>query len=205
MKSGILVAKIGRAIETGGATEDGAALAGQYAEAANALNARLDAVVALIDSKQVSDAVRIMEEEPRLLDEINALDFMRLPDWDVVCVRRGWARPPKLDKTHIDRVLLETGSMAAAESYLRMYRRAVRVNDQRLAVTSLRQLSKADSTKDWRENLLKAEVTLQARIAEEFRKARDGGDADKALQIARDFRGEPWLEQPSGKGAMDML
>lgn len=205
MKSGILVAKIGRAIETGGAAEDGATLAGQYAEAANALNARLDAVVALIDSKQVSDAVRIMEDAPRLLDEINALDFMRLPDWDVICVRRGWQRPPKLDKTHIERVILETGSMAAAESYLRMYRRAVRVNDQRLAVTSLRQLSKTDSTKDWKDNLLKAETTLQARIAEEFRKARDGGDADKALQIARDFRSEPWLEQPSGKSAMDMF
>ena len=127
IRSTILIARINRAIETGGAIGDGANLASLYAEAVNAANVRLDAVVTAIESKQISDAVRVMEDEPRLLDEVGALDFQRLPDWEVVCERNGWTMPPKLDQAQIERVLLLNEDAAATESFLRMYRKAVQI------------------------------------------------------------------------------
>ena len=202
IRSTILIARINRAIETGGAIGDGANLASLYAEAVNAANVRLDAVVTAIESKQISDAVRVMEDEPRLLDEVGALDFQRLPDWEVVCERNGWTMPPKLDQAQIERVLLLNEDAAATESFLRMYRKAVRANDQRLAVQSLRHLVKADSSQNWNGNLAQAEKALQTQMANAFEEARAKDDADLAERLAREFLAEPWSEPPSGKAAI---
>lgn len=202
IRSTILIARINRAIETGGAIGDGANLAGLYAEAVNAANVRLDAVVTAIESKQISDAVRVMEDEPRLLDEVGALDFQRLPDWEVVCERNGWTMPPKLDQAQIERVLLLNEDAATTESFLRMYRKAVRANDQRLAVQSLRHLVKADATQNWNGNLAQAEKALQTQMANAFEAARGKDDAEAAERLAREFLGEPWSEPPAGKAAI---
>lgn len=201
MKSTILITKINRAVETGGAVGDGATLANLYAEAVNAVNARMDAVVTAMELKQASDAVRIMEDEPRLLDEINALDFMRLPDWEVVCERNGWTKPPKIDRDQLERVMMAGESVAANEAFMKMYRKAVRTNDTRLAVKSLRHLAKSDPAQDWAKNLARAEATLQRELAQEFEKARQGGDATEAERIAREFLSEGWLESPAGRAA----
>ncbi len=202
IRSTILIARINRAIETGGAIGDGAKLASLYAEAVNAANVRLDAVVTAIEAKQISDAVRVMEDEPRLLDEVGALDFQRLPDWEVVCERNGWQMPPKLDQAQIERVLLLNEDAAATESFLRMYRKAVRANDQRLAVQSLRHLVKADSSQNWNGNLAQAEKALQTQMANAFESARAKDDAETAERLAREFLAEPWSEPPSGKAAI---
>lgn len=202
MRSTILAARINRAIETEGAIGDGASLANIYAEAVQAVNLRLDAVVSAIEAKQVSDAVRVMEDAPRLLDEVNALDFQRLPDWEVVCERHGWTRPPKIDKAQLERVLMLNEDAAATETFLRMYRKAVRANDQRLAVQSLRHLVRNDSTQNWKGNLAQAEASLQNQISADFEKARKSGDDEAAERIARDFLAEPWTEPPTSKKAL---
>ncbi len=197
-----MAARIGRVLETEGAVGDGASLANLYSEAVQAVNLRLDAVVTAIEAKQVSDAVRVMEDSPRLLDEVNALDFPRLPDWEVVCERQGWTKPPKIDKTQLERVLMLNEDAAATESFLRMYRKAVRANDQRLAVQSLRHLVRHDSSQNWKGNLAQAETALQGQIAADFEKAQKTGDAEAAERIARDFLAESWTEPPSSKKAL---
>lgn len=106
MKSTILISRIARVIETEGAVGEGAALAETYAEAVRNVNQRLEAVQTSIDAKQVSDAVRMLEDPPRLLDEVGALDFNQLPDWEVLCSRNNWTPPVKLDKTLLERVLM---------------------------------------------------------------------------------------------------
>lgn len=204
MKSTILIAKINRAVETGGAVGDGATLADLYAEAVNAVNARMDAVVAAMESKQVSDAVRIMEDEPRILDEINALDFMRLPDWEVICERSGWTKPPKIDRDQLERVMMAGESVAANEAFMKMYRKAVRTNDTKLAVKSLRHLAKSDPAQGWGENLARAEATLQKEMAQQFENAQRDGNAAEAERIAREFLAEGWQRPPVGRAADTM-
>ena len=89
MKSTILISRITRAIETEGEVGEGASLAEEYSAAVRRVNTRLESVQASIDAKQVSDAVRMMEDEPRLLDEVGALDFPQLSDWVALCSRKN--------------------------------------------------------------------------------------------------------------------
>ena len=80
MKSMILISRIARVLETDGTVGDGASLAEEYSEAVRKANSRLEAVQTAIDTKQISDAVRMMEDSPSLLDEVSTLDFRQLAD-----------------------------------------------------------------------------------------------------------------------------
>ena len=200
MKSTILISRIMRVIETEGAVGEGASLAEAYAAAVRLVNARLEAVQTSIDAKQVSDAVRLMEDAPRLLDEVGALDFNQLPDWEVLCARHNWTPPPKLDKALLERVLMLNESTEIVEPFLRMYRKAVRTNNEKLAVQSLRGLVRVDHSQNWRVNLAQAEEAAQRRLVADFRAAKSSGNVEEAERIAQEFVETPWAEPPTSKG-----
>ena len=204
MKSSILVARIMRVIETEGLIGDGVGLADSFAEAVLAVNARLESVQSAIAAKQVSDAVRLMEEPPRLLDEINALDFNRLSDWDALCERNGWQKPPPFDRTLLEKVLMLSESTEVAEPFLRMYRKAVRTNNNALAVRALRRLAEVDHSQDWESNLVQAETTLQRQLGEAFSAAQTSGDEEEMDRIAREILETRWRNAPQGKVARDV-
>ncbi len=199
MKSSILVARIMRVIETDGMIGDGVELAEAFATAVKSVNVRLESVQASVVSKQVSDAVRQMEEPPRLLDEINVLDFSRLPDWEALCERNGWQKVPPFDRTLLEKVLLLSESTETVEPFLRMYRKAVRTNNNTLAVRALRRLAEVDHSQNWESNLVQAEGVLQRQLLEEFASARMAGDTEAMDRIARDFIETQWRNTPQGK------
>lgn len=201
MKSTILISRITRVIETEGTLGEGASLAKEYSEAVRKANSRLEAVLAAIDAKQVSDAVRLMEDAPKLMDEIGTLDFNRLPDWETLCSRKNWTAPVKLDHTLLDRVLLFNESTDIVEPFLRMYRKAMRTNNTRLAVQSLQRLVQIDHSQNWSANLIQAQESLLAQFVSDFRAAKASGDTEVLERIAQEFAETNWPEQTTSKGA----
>lgn len=200
MKSTILISRIMRVIETEGAVGEGASLAEEYSAAVRQVNTRLEAVQTSIDAKQVSDAVRMMEDAPRLLDEVGALDFNQLPDWEVLCTRNNWATPLKIDKTLLERVLMLNESTEVVEPFLRMYRKAVRTNNSKLAVQSLRKLVQIDNSQNWKVNLVQAEEAVQKQLVADFRAAKTSGNIDETDRVAQELVETNWSEPPASKG-----
>ena len=196
MKSSLLVSRIVRAVETDGGVGDGASLADAYAEAVRAVNRRLEGVQAALDAKQGSDAVRLLEDEPRLLDEAGTLDFFQLPEWQDLCSRSGWAVPERVDQALLERVLEVAGSAAMVEPALKMYRRAMRTHDEALTLQSLRSLAASDKSADWAKELRQAESAAQRRILEAFRKAKSAGDDAGMAQAAESLLDAKWSAPP---------
>ena len=204
MKSTILISRIMRVIETEGAVGEGASLAEEYSAAVRQVNSRLEAVQTAIDAKQVSDAVRMMEDAPRLLDEVGTLDFNQLPDWDVLCARNNWAPPLKLDKALLERVLMLNESTEVVEPFLRMYRRAVRTNNNKLAVQSLRRLVQIDHSQNWKVNLVQAEEAVQKQLVSDFRAAKTAGSIEEMDRLAQELVETNWSEPPASKGTEEI-
>lgn len=201
MKSTILISRIMRVVETEGLLGEGASLATAYGTAVRKVNARLESVQSAIDAGQISDAVRMMEDTPRLLDEINALDFIQLPDWEALCERQDWERPVSLDRALVERILELGKNTQTAEPFLRMYRKAVRLNDNALAVKALRRLVEVDPSQNWMEVLEKAERAFQQTYLDKFVSARARGDDEEMTRLAQELVETAWQHAPTGRGA----
>ena len=201
MRSSILISRISRLVETAGAAGDGATLASLYAEAVRKVNARMEAVVTAADAKGASDAVRILSEEPPLIEEVSTLDFFQLSDWENLCDMQGWEIPPKIDKGLTERVVEIAENKDAIAPFLAMYKKAVRVNNVRLAVKSLRRLADIDKSQDWRRNLKQSERQLQDVILAEFRKAETDEDRER---LAQELLDGVWSEGLVAKGTEEV-
>lgn len=204
MNSSAIVARILRILETQGAIGNGASLADQYREAVSKANLRLENVQQAIEAKQTSDAVRMMEEYPRLIDEVSTLGFARLGDWEELCRKKDWSVPPKLSEVILERVMALNGSAAAKEPYVKMYRKAVLTKNQRLAVQSLRRLVELDNTQDWKETLKRAEADLQKELIARFADARRSGDTETMAEVAQSLVQESWSDEVRQNGMKEV-
>lgn len=201
MRSAILISRIVRAVETGGSVGDCPGLAAQYADAVRALNARLQSTQTALDAGQTSDAVRLMEAEPKLVDEVGALDFHQLGVWQRLCAAHGWESPPAIDQGLVDRILEVYNSSAMLEPALKAYRKAMRTRDERVIVQSLRRLASLDpSNSEWGRDLARGEASLQKALAAEFRAAPDD---DRREAVAADLLDDPWSVSPSAEAVAE--
>ena len=191
MRSSILISRISRLVETAGSSGGGAELAHAYADAVRKANARMEAVVAASEAKGASDAVRILSEDPPLIEEVSTLDFFQLSDWENLCDTNGWEIPPKIDKILTERVVEIGEKKDAIAPFLAMYKKAVRVDNVRLAVKSLRRLADIDKSQDWKKNLKQSERQLQNLIVSEFQKAESDDDRER---LAQELLGGVWSE-----------
>ena len=192
MRSSILVSRIARLVETSGASGDGAALAKDYAAAVAKANARLESVASAADASLIGDAIRIISEEPPLLEEVSTLDFFQLSDWENLCAMNDWTVPPHVDKALMERAVSIGETKDAIAPFLTMYKKAVRTNNVRLAVKSLRRLADLDQSQDWTRNLKQSEKQLQALIVKEFREAK--GQAETCDSLAHELLDGVWCE-----------
>ena len=194
MRSAILISRLVRAVETGGNVGDGAALAQQYAEAVAALNARLEAAQTALDAGQASEAVRLMEVEPKLVNEVGALDFHQLAPWRSLCAMHGWTLPPAIDQRLVERILEVYNGSAMLEPTLKSYRKAVRTRNESEIVQSLRRLAALEpANAEWGRDLARAEAALQKTLAAAFRAATDD---EKREEVATDLLDAPWSVPP---------
>lgn len=204
MRTNILISKISRLIETAGAGPDGALIAEEYASAVKKANVRLEAVIEAADAKGVSDAIRLLSEDPPLLEEVSSLDFMQFSDWAALCDMNGWTVPVSIDRRLADRAAELGENKDAIAPFLAMYKKAVRVNNVRLAVKSLRRLAEIDQSQNWRSNLTQSERQLKALLVDEFNKAKESANTEECDRIAQELLEGVWQEPPSGKGVGDV-
>lgn len=203
MRTNILVSRINRLVETAGESGksgDGAALAEEYAVAVDKVNTRLESVIAAADANSIGDAIRLISEDPPLLEEISTLDFFQLQDWENLCDMNGWRIPPKIDKQMMERAAEIGEAKDAIAPFLSMYKKAVRVNNVRLAVKSLRRLADLDSSQDWSRNLVQSERQLQSLIVDEFTAAENNGDNDACDSLVRELLDGTWKDGLSVAG-----
>ncbi|MEG1934332.1 MAG: hypothetical protein RR133_07110, partial [Kiritimatiellia bacterium] len=194
MRTSILVSRLVRALEASDPIDNGSELADAYADAVRAANRRLEEVQIDLETQQISDAIYIMERDPRLLDEISALDFPQLPKWIEKSQELNWTLPPALDHISIDRILEVYDGITEVEPFLKLNRHAMRANDSLLAVQSLRQIIKRDSSRSWQAKLVEAEKTLQRQWTIEFRSFREKDDWDNAERLEHQIRETAWSE-----------
>lgn len=195
MKTGILISRLVRLVETGGGAGDGASLAQQYAGAVAALNARLEATQVALDSGQTSEAVRLMEDEPKLVDEVGALDFHQREPFLALCKSHGWPLPPAIDQHIVERILEVYNSSALLEPTLKAYRKAMRNRDERGIVRPLRRLvSLEPGNAEWARDLARAEASVQKSLAADFR---DAADVTRREELAAALLDEPWTSPPA--------
>ena len=203
MRTNILVSRISRLVETAGESVksgDGAALAEEYAAAVDKVNNRLESVIAAADANSISDAIRLVSEDPPLLEEISTLDFFQLQDWENLCDMNEWRIPPKIDKQMMERAAEIGEAKDAIAPFLSMYKKAVRVNNVRLAVKSLRRLADLDSSQDWSRNLAQSERQLQSLIVDEFTAAESAGENEACDSLARELLDGTWKDGLSAAG-----
>ncbi len=199
MRAEVLVSKIIRALETDCSFSDGVALATEYNEAVDALNNRLDAILAAIDGGEVSDAIRLMDEKPRALDFGNTLFFARLEAWRAFCVDHGYAEPKALNQTGLDRLVQFNDGADAVDGALKLYRRASRMGDDKMMLQSLRHLVNKDTSQDWTSKLGDVERVYVKRLLEEYEETLANGDEERGLEIALEVGETAWVYAPTGR------
>lgn len=200
MSSAQTVSRICRLLEIWGATGEGpsgAELAKEYAGAAEQVRRRLDAALAAADAGQIADAIKTISEEPPLVEEIGALDFPQLAEWESLCEINNWAAPPKIGEDAARRVAEIADTKEAIGPFLKMYKKAILTGDSRTAAKSLRRLAELDKTQNWNGNLRQSEKQLREQIAGEFAAAQSRSEADKCDELARELCDGVWLEPPS--------
>ena len=197
MDTKLLVSRVIAAVDRG-RTPDGAVLAAEYNAAVGGVVARLEAVQTAVEEGQTSEAVRIMEDEPRLLDEVSALQFLRFSEWEVLCANCRWPVPEKIDPTLLEKVALFAEGKDVVEPLLRMYRKAMRMHDVKLSVRALRRLVERDHSQDWSAELATAEDRLKNQLLQEFIEAERTGNGAGALRLASVLFEDAWVEPVTG-------
>lgn len=192
MNSSTLIARIARVVDTDGSAGSGADLASAYTEAVQAVNARMEKVIAALSSGQESEAVRLMEASPRLVDEVGTLDFFQYSVWQDLCSRKGWALSERPDQTLLEKILAQSSGASLVEPALKLYRKAMRSRDEEMLLVSLRRLAESDSSQDWKKELLQLETTRQKNLLGLFRKAVSDGNAEDAELYASRILDEKW-------------
>lgn len=86
-----------------------------------------------------------------------------------------------------------------SEPFLRMYRKAVRLNDNALAVKALRRLVEVDRSQNWMEALEKAERVSQMSYVDRFEAARARGDEAEMDRVSQEFAETTWRNAPGAR------
>lgn len=196
MNSEELIHRIVRVLEGGDAWEDGAGLAAEYAEKVRGLGRRMEAVERAQAKGEYGEAMRLMEERPRLLDEIGVLDFHQWGPWKGKCAEKGWETPPAVDSPTVERLLEAYNNSAAMDALLKEYRKAVRMHDIEGQVRALRPLAKGPGGADWADALRGAEEAWAEELGRRFDAATGAGNDGAAAEAADEVLCGEWTVLP---------
>lgn len=169
MSRALIVRKIQDVLNASGRSDNGAAIATDYATVVNLVNRRIDTCKNYIDQGQIGEAIRIAEERPPLFETCEMLSFERLPMWQSMCQIKGW---PEAEAIKVDllSILKEAfSSPAALEPLIELHRTVTRTQDLRMAVRCLRRIVKIDSeNKKWASVLASFESRYLNELKDQF-------------------------------------
>ena len=164
--------------------EDCVRLATRYKEYCAQANQRLQNVSDLIRKNMVSEALRLAETEPPLLELCAELDFVGAEKWREQCARQGWSTPEPLLGTAINLLNDAYASGGALEPLLKEYRKAVRSGATARIVRILRRVAKLDpNNKAWVEDLRRFEHKRLEEVQAELQAGAQSSDKETLLRL----------------------
>jgi hypothetical protein len=175
----------------GPSARDGVASAEAYAEFCRVANARLRSCTEHLKKGMVSEALRIAETEPVLLDFCGELDFVGIEKWGKLCAQRGWPSAEPIDGMAIHALNEAYASGQALSPLLQEYRRAVRQGQTKECVRLLRRIAQLDNANpNWGQDLRGFENRRLDEIKREHEAAKVGADAEKLAALVVEINGE---------------
>lgn len=205
MNSTLLISRIQRNFDTDGRCGDGAAVAADYVVAVNTVNRRLNTCMAYLAEAQQSEAIRIAEEHPALLDECATLSFVQLPAWQELCRQNGWPLAETINEYSIEKLNAVYASASALEPLLKLYRKAVRIQDLMLVIRCLRRIVSMDKANlTWRQDLAAFETRYLVSLKERFKQATASQDRESLSRIAEEVEAGGWIAPIDGALLVDI-
>jgi hypothetical protein len=199
MNSALLVSKIQRLLDTDGQCGDGAAIAGDYVAAVNRVNRRLNTCMTYLAEAQHSEAIRIAEESPAILDECATLSFVQFQAWQELCRESGWPTAESINEYSIEKLNAVYASASALEPLLKLYRKAVRSQDPMLVIRCLRRIITMDKgNQTWRQDLASFETRYLVALKEQFKQATAAQDKETLFRIAEEIETGGWIAPIDG-------
>ena len=175
-------------------------LATRYHEYGIQANTRLRQVSDLIRKNMVSEALRLAESEPPLLDLCAELDFVGAEKWREQCTFNGWPAPEPLLATAINLLNDAYASGAALEPLLKEYRKAVRDGATVRVVRILRRVARLDAkNKTWGEDLRRFEHKRLEEIQSMLQTAEKVNDKDALLRLLAELDEYPSNNSEAGR------
>lgn len=162
------------------------ALAANYTEICQKTYDRLNQCIALLDDGQYSDAIRLAEESPSLLDLIDVLTFPMLDKWLSHVKAHDLSVPRTLDATLANRINEAYSKVENAAAVERSLRRAAMLRPPDLygCILALRRLSSTQpDVTFWKEDLLVFEKRRLDQIAAEFQDAMRAKDLQQSSAL----------------------
>lgn len=181
MRSTTVIQRVRQILSEGASAsfQDGASVAAAYADLCKQANERLRSCVDSLKRGMVSEALRVAETEPLLLDLCGELDFVGVENWTHLCGQRNWAKPESVDGKAVQLLNEAYASGQALEPLLKEYRRAVQGRKTRECVRLLRHIAEIDkASAHWKSDLKGFEERRLQEIKTEYVVARDASDAE---------------------------
>lgn len=164
------------------------ALAMEYYKMCSDAESQLEHCIALIKAGREYPALQFAESSA-ILDKVNALSFMELPQWRDLCSTDSLPFPPPFSEQQISQIsALYSKGITQTHPLYRDYRRAMRMRDYNAALAIIRTISKintydAEARLEYdRLRKLISEKKLRA-----LRAALDSSDKEKILSLCEDL------------------
>lgn len=200
MRAEPVISKVRQAVaDEGGQGIASAELAQQYAELCAEANKRLANCATCLKQGMVSEALRVADTEPQLLDLCAELDFVGVEKWEKLCQEKKWPAPERLDAKAIQDINDAFCSSQIIEPLLKEYRRAVRTNETRECIRLLRRLAALDkSNSNWTEDLKGFERKRWGELRKEYENANKAENIDALASLLIEINGE-WIASRDDK------
>jgi len=169
-------------------------LAAEYKLACDETNSRLRKCRDLLEQGLRSQAIRLAEAEPNLLEVVAELDFVERDEWEEIAAQYGWERAYGLQVGIADQLNEAYESEEQLAPLLKQHRTLAW---SRAPLTSrlklMRRIAALDATTSfWREDINAFEQAALEELEQRMKGAASDRDAVAAGLIWNEFTGQPW-------------
>lgn len=195
-----LAAEIEDAIDREGMTiEETIELAVEYATACEAVNARLQEIVALLNQGLITEAIELAEQPPRVLDLYNQLDLPNLDRWLDRLLVDDIELPPRLLTDAAEQLEDAYDDLRRLGPLLERHRIAALANAPlRFRIELLYRLKESDPTNPiWPVDIEALEMARVEQMRQEFLEAKENADIPAMKQLAREASGNWSIALPN--------
>jgi hypothetical protein len=174
-------------------------LAEQYQEACRLANERLRRCEDCLRQGLKAEALHLAQEAPPLVDMVEVLDFLELPDWEELVKLYALAKAPPLRRDVVQSLRVVRAEAEPLQDLLRRHRLLALGRGpirERLAV--IRQLRAADPASSfWTEDMRVLERLRNEQIREECLAATQSQDTAVLQALVQEVEEPTWVDAPS--------